>query len=162
MPTWASCVGWNPALHCPAMGLLPALCKGRLSRRDKKRQGKKMHFFAVNTACSHRFLSALDGNYFCVISSHPMTLPFSLQRFCCQVLIPLLATQLHIHLGGLMTYTVPSLHDFSRRVIRGEWQLQRYGYHWGRGQSQSVCLISPWAVSVSETMWAAAYGGERK
>ena len=162
MPTWASCVGWNPALHCPAMGLLPALCKGRLSRRDKKRQGKKMHFFAVNTACSHRFLSALDGNYFCVISSHPMTLPFSLQRFCCQVLIPLLATQLHIHLGGLMTYTVPYLHDFSRRVIRGEWQLQRYGYHWGRGQSQSVCLISPWAVSVSETMWAAAYGGERK
>lgn len=61
-----------------------------------------------------------------------------------------------------MTYTVPSLHDFSRRVIRGEWQLQRYGYHWGRGQSQSVCLISPWAVSVSETMWAAAYGGGKE
>lgn len=121
-----------------------------------------MHFFAVNTACSHRFLSALDGNYFCVISSHPMTLPFSVQRFCCQVLIPLLATQLHIHLGGLMTYTVPSLHDFSRRVIRGEWQLQRYGYHWGRGQSQSVCLISPRAVPVSETMWAAGKGGGRK
>lgn len=61
-----------------------------------------------------------------------------------------------------MTYTVPSLHDFSRRVIRGEWQLQRYGYHWGRGQSQSVCLISPRAVPVSETMWAAGKGGGRK
>lgn len=160
MPTWASCVGWNPALHCPAMGLLPALCKGRLSRRDKKRQGKKMHFFAVNTACSHRFLSALDGNYFCVISSHPMTLPFSLQRFCCQVLIPLLATQLHIHLGGLMTYTVPSLHDFSRRVIRGEWQLQRYGYHWGRGQSQSVSDFTMGCFSEWNHVGGCIWGGK--
>ncbi|KFW03384.1 hypothetical protein N326_10191, partial [Eurypyga helias] len=76
------------------------------------------------TACGHQFLSALGGNYFCVIGSHPMTLFFSMQRFYCQVLIPLLATQPHIHLGGLMTYTVPSLHDFDRHVIRGEWSLQ--------------------------------------
>ncbi|KFZ52546.1 hypothetical protein N321_12464, partial [Antrostomus carolinensis] len=76
------------------------------------------------TACGHQFLSALSGNYFCVIGSHPMTLSFSMQRFCCQVLIPLLASQLHIHLGGLMTYTVPSLHDFNGNVIRGEWSLQ--------------------------------------
>ncbi|KFV17135.1 hypothetical protein N340_04489, partial [Tauraco erythrolophus] len=61
---------------------------------------------------------------FCVIGSHPVTLSFSLQRFRCQVLIPLLATQLHIHLGGLMTYTVPSLHDFHGHVIRGERSLQ--------------------------------------
>ncbi|KFQ83433.1 hypothetical protein N337_12590, partial [Phoenicopterus ruber ruber] len=76
------------------------------------------------TACGHQFLSALGGNYFCVIGSHPMTLSFSMQRFHCQVLIPLLAAQLHIHLGGLMTYTVPSLHDFDGHVIRGEWSLQ--------------------------------------
>ncbi|KFO59062.1 hypothetical protein N302_11882, partial [Corvus brachyrhynchos] len=67
---------------------------------------------------------ALGGNYFCVIGSHPLTLPFSMQCFPCQELIPLLATQLHIHLGGLMTYTVPSLQDFDGHVIRGEWSLQ--------------------------------------
>ncbi|KFQ03836.1 hypothetical protein N330_03264, partial [Leptosomus discolor] len=72
------------------------------------------------TACGHQLLSALGGNYFCVIGSHPMTLSFSIQHFYCQVLIPLLATQLHIHLGELMTYTVPCLPDFNRRVIRGE------------------------------------------
>ncbi|KFP37237.1 hypothetical protein N324_04744, partial [Chlamydotis macqueenii] len=71
------------------------------------------------TACGHQFLSALGGNYFCVIGSHPMTLSFSMQRCHCQVLIPLLASQLHIHLGRLMTYSVPSLHDFNRHVIRG-------------------------------------------
>ncbi|KFV44248.1 hypothetical protein N341_00821, partial [Tyto alba] len=76
------------------------------------------------TACGHQFLSVLGGNYFCVIGSHPMTLSFSMQHFYCQVLIPLLATQLRIHLGGLMTNTVPSLHDFEGRVIRGEWRLQ--------------------------------------
>ncbi|KFP04564.1 hypothetical protein N300_09859, partial [Calypte anna] len=59
------------------------------------------------------------GNYFCVIGRHPMTLS-SMQHFCCQVLILLLASQLHIHLGGLMTYTVPSPHDFNRHIIRGE------------------------------------------
>ncbi|KFQ48317.1 hypothetical protein N333_09339, partial [Nestor notabilis] len=75
------------------------------------------------TSCGHQFLSALDGNYFCVIGSHLMTLSFSVQCFYCQVLIPLLATQLHIHLGGLMTYTVLSLHDFDGHVIRGEWSL---------------------------------------
>ncbi|KFV53330.1 hypothetical protein N328_06762, partial [Gavia stellata] len=72
------------------------------------------------TACRHQFLSALGDNYFCVIGSHPMTLSFSMQCFYCQVLTPLLASQLHIHLGGLMTYTVPSLHDFNGHVIRGE------------------------------------------
>ncbi|KFQ23464.1 hypothetical protein N331_10068, partial [Merops nubicus] len=75
-------------------------------------------------ACRHQFLSALGGNYFCVIGSHPVTLSFSMQHFYCQVLIPLLATQLHIRLGELMTYTVPSLHDFEGHVIRGEWSVQ--------------------------------------
>ncbi|KFV62307.1 hypothetical protein N307_14259, partial [Dryobates pubescens] len=64
------------------------------------------------------------GNYFCVIGSHPLTLSFSMQRFYCQVLIPLLATQLRIHLGELMTYTVPSRQDFNGHVIRGEWSVQ--------------------------------------
>ncbi|KFV75227.1 hypothetical protein N308_12285, partial [Struthio camelus australis] len=64
------------------------------------------------------------GNYFCVIGSHPVTLSFSMHRFYCQVLIPLLPTQLHAHLGGLMTYTVASLRDFDGYVIRGEWSLQ--------------------------------------
>jgi len=72
-----------------------------------------MYPCAVNTTCGHQFLSELGGNYFCVIGCHPMTLSFGLQRFYCQVLIPLLASQLHIHLGGLMTYTVPSRHDFN-------------------------------------------------
>ncbi|KFV09679.1 hypothetical protein N339_05771, partial [Pterocles gutturalis] len=72
------------------------------------------------TACRHQFLPALSGNYFCVVGSHPMTLYCSMHRFHCQVLILLLARQLHVHLGGLMTYTVPSVHDFNRHVIRGE------------------------------------------
>ncbi|KFP50123.1 hypothetical protein N323_11977, partial [Cathartes aura] len=76
------------------------------------------------TACGHQLLSALGGNYFYVIGSHPMTLSFSVQCFYCQVLIPLLATQLHIHLGGITTYTGPSLHDFDGHVIRGEWSVQ--------------------------------------
>ncbi|KFP11690.1 hypothetical protein Z169_06855, partial [Egretta garzetta] len=64
------------------------------------------------------------GNYFCVTGSHPMTLSFSRQCLYCHALIPLLASQPRVHLGGLMTYTVPSLHDFNRHVIRGEWSLQ--------------------------------------
>lgn len=87
-----------------------------------------------------------------------MTLSFSLQRFYCQVLIPLLASQLHIHLGGLMTYTVPSPHDFNGHVLGGEWSLQRYSNHESQGQSQSIiCLILQSAVSVNETMWSAAH-----
>ncbi|KFP33955.1 hypothetical protein N325_01591, partial [Colius striatus] len=72
------------------------------------------------TACGHHFLLALGGNYFCVMYSHPMTLSFSMQQFYCQVLIPLLATQLHIHLGRLMTYTVLYLQEFEGHVIGGE------------------------------------------
>ncbi|KFO89809.1 hypothetical protein N320_06031, partial [Buceros rhinoceros silvestris] len=75
-------------------------------------------------ACGHRFLSALAGNYFCVIGTHPMTCSFSTQRFYHRVLIPLFATQLHIRLGELMTYSVPSLRDCNGHVIRGEWSVQ--------------------------------------
>ncbi|KGL76671.1 hypothetical protein N309_06480, partial [Tinamus guttatus] len=64
------------------------------------------------------------GNYFCVIGSHPVTLSFSMHRFYCRVLIPVLPTQPHTHLGGLMTYTGPSLHEFGGHVIRSEWRLQ--------------------------------------
>lgn len=105
---------------------------------------------------------APGGNYSCVIGSHPPTLSFSMQRFPCQVLIPLLATQLHIHLGGLMIYTVPSLQDFDGHVIRGEWSLQRYGSHESQRQSQSVCLISQSAVPLHETMWSAEHRESRK
>lgn len=105
---------------------------------------------------------APGGNYSCVIGSHPLTLSFSMQRFPCQVLIPLLATQLHIHLGGLMIYTVPSLQDFDGHVIRGEWSLQRYGSHESQRQSQSVCLISQSAVPLHETMWSAEHRESRK
>lgn len=83
----------------------------------------------------------------------------SVHRFPCQVLIPLLASQLHIHLGGLMTYTGPSLHDFSGHVIRGERSLQRCSSRESRGQSQSICLILQSAVSVNETMWSPAHKG---
>lgn len=74
-----------------------------------------------------------------------------MQSFCCQVLILLLGTQLHIHLEGLTTYTVPSLHDFDGHVIRGEQSLQRYSSHESQRQSQTICLISQSATSGNKT-----------
>lgn len=103
---------------------------------------------------------ALGDNYFCVTGSRPLTLSFSLQRFPCQALIPLLATQLHVPLGGLMIYTVPSPQDFHGHVIRGERSLQRCSSHESQRQSQSVCLIPQSAVPLNETMWSAAHRGE--
>lgn len=82
--------------------------------------------------------------------------------FYCQILIPLLATQLHIHLERLMTCTVPSLHDSDGHVIRGEWSLEGYSKHESQEQSHSICLISQSAISVNESVWSVPLRTKRK